>query len=260
MTQTNSIESVAQQLLEAYTTLTPITPPRNLLPELDVNQAYRIQQLQEHERTAAGETIRGRKIGLTSIAMQQQLGVDSPDFGFFTETMMYDADRLIPVDSFISPKVEPELGFLLAKDLSATATMADIIDAIETTFLAVEIIDSRVADWDIHLVDTIADNASCGAIILSQEPVDIPADQLAQVSVSMKLNNNEVGSGTGTAVMGHPLKPLVWLAATLGAQGVKLSKGDIILTGSFCAAASISAGDHLEVDYGNYGSLSVNFI
>ncbi|MDO4761619.1 MAG: fumarylacetoacetate hydrolase family protein [Corynebacterium sp.] len=260
MSPTDAFTTVAGELKSAYGTRTPIEPPRNTIPGLDVAGAYRIQRVQEEAFIAEGHKVTGRKIGLTSLAMQQQLGVDSPDFGFFLDTMMYPAGASIPVDTFISPKVEPELGFQLGADLHPGASIDDVAAAVKHTFLAVEIIDSRVRDWDITLVDTIADNASCGAIILSTDPVAINPNDLPSVTASMSLNNQEVGKGTGAAVMGHPLAPIAWLATILGEQGVSLKKDDIILSGSFCAAAPVIAGQSLSVDYGELGSLSVSFV
>lgn len=252
--------TIADQLKGAYATRQPIEPPRLLVDDLDVAGAYRIQQLQEEAFAAEGHRVIGRKIGLTSVAMQQQLGVDSPDFGFFTENMLYEADSDIPVSRFISPKVEPELGFRLGSDLNPDATMAEVEAAIDSVYLAVEIIDSRVRDWDIRLVDTIADNASCGAIILSTEPVDIPVAELPDVRATMIIDDVVAGEGAGSAVMGHPVTPIVWLAHTLAEQGVQLKKGDIILSGSFCAAAPVVQGQSLSVDYGSFGRLNVRFV
>lgn len=258
-TTTKTLEAVAQDFLAAYNSGIPIPPPRQTLPGLNLDDAYRIQQLQEHAFTTRGETIIGRKIGLTSLAMQHQLGVNSPDFGFFTDHMAYRDTDPIDLTRFIAPKVEPELGFRLSHDLPPHPSLDDVAAAIDATYLAVEIIDSRVQNWDIHLVDTVADNASCGAVILSPEPVHIPVDALPQVSAVMTINGTEAGRGTGADVMGHPLKPLTWLAGVLGEQGVPLTAGDIILTGSFCGAAPITPGDHLTVDYGPYGYLTTTF-
>ncbi len=152
------------------------------------------------------------------------------------------------------------MGFRLGSDLQAEATLADVEAAIDSVYLAVEIIDSRVRDWDIRLVDTIADNASCGAIILSAQPVDIAFTELPNVGARMTIDGIDAGEGTGSAVMGHPVTPIVWLAHTLAEQGVQLKAGDIILSGSFCAAAPVIQGQSLSVDYGALGSLNVRFV
>lgn len=252
-------EVVAEALYVAYASKEAIIPPRKTVEGLDLAGAYRIQQLQKNAFEADGHKVIGHKIGLTSLAMQEQLGVDSPDFGFFTDRMRFNAGDQIATDVFIAPKVEPELAFTLESDLPAKATLEQVRDAIGSVHLAVEIIDSRVADWDIRLVDTVADNASCGAIVMGDEPVQISFDELRDVPATMSINGFEVGSGVGSAVMGHPLIPLQWLANTLGEQGVALKAGEIILTGSFCGAVAFTSGDVLDVDYGRYGTLSVTF-
>lgn len=259
MTTATTIDTVAHDLFTAYDSGEPVSPPRTVIDGLDLDDAYRIQELQEQAFLDRGEKVVGRKIGLTSVAMQQQLGVDSPDFGFFTDAMVYQDTDPIPTARFLAPKVEPELGFRLGRDLSADASFEEVVSAVDAVYLAVEIIDSRVRDWDITLVDTVADNASCGAVILSSEPVDIPVDQLAEVTAVMSVNGEEAGRGVGADVMGHPLEPLKWLAGVLGEQGVPLKAGDIILTGSFCGAAPVTPGADVEVDYGPFGKLTATF-
>lgn len=259
MADNATLDAIAQQLLDAYTSGNAIQPPREQEPALTVEDAYAIQQRQERAFEDQGQRVVGRKIGLTSLAMQEQLGVDSPDFGFFTDKQVYSSTAPIPTSQFLSPKVEPELGFKLGADLAADASFEDVVAAVASTHLAIEIIDSRVRDWDIKLVDTIADNASCGAIIIDDNPVDIPVEALTTVPAAMSIDGLEASAGVGEAVMGHPLKPLQWLAQTLGELGVPLRKSDIILTGSFCAAAPVVAGSTVEVDYGRYGTLTARF-
>lgn len=259
MTTSTALDSVAHDLFAAYDNGEVVAPPRTAIDNLSIDDAYRIQRIQEQAFIDRGEKVVGRKIGLTSVAMQRQLGVDSPDFGFFTDAMVYRDTDPIPTARFIAPKVEPELGFRLGRDLPADPTLDEVAEAVDATYLAVEIIDSRVRDWDITLVDTVADNASCGAVILSQ-PVDISLDQLTQVTAAMSINGAVVGQGVGSDVMGHPLEPLRWLAGVLAAQSVPLKAGDIILTGSFCGAAPVIAGQRVEVDYGDHGKLSATFI
>ena len=259
MIQQHSLDTVAEQLYAAYSSQEAIAPPRETIAGLDLSGAYRIQQLQKQAFEADGHRVVGHKIGLTSLAMQQQLGVDSPDFGFFTDRMNFTTGDAVDAAAFIAPKVEPELAFTLATDLPADPTMEQVRESIAAVHLAVEIIDSRVANWDIKLVDTVADNASCGAVVLSEQPVEIDLDALPEVAATMSINGTEVGSGVGAAVMGHPLAPLQWLARTLGEQGVALQAGEIILTGSFCGAVAFTSGDVLDVDYGPHGNHSLTF-
>lgn len=254
-----SLQRVAGDLFAAYRTRTPIAPPRLTIPGLDVAGAYKIQQTQERAFEDAGHRVVGRKIGLTSLAMQRQLGVDSPDFGFFTDRMVFADGDTIEVSQFIDPKIEPELAFRLGSDLPPDADFEAVAAAIDSTFVAAEIIDSRVRDWDIRLVDTVADNASCGAVILGAELKNVPVCDLPGVAACMRIGGEVVGEGTGAAVMDHPLHPLVWLARTLGEQNVTLRAGDLILTGSFCGAAPVAAGDTVTVSYGDLGSLTAHF-
>ncbi|ALZ99341.1 2-keto-4-pentenoate hydratase [Corynebacterium glutamicum] len=252
-------EDVAAQLFAAYKSHETIVPPRESIADLDLSGAYRIQQWQKKAFEDQGHKILGHKIGLTSLAMQEQLGVDSPDFGFFTDHMKFAPDESIPADAFIAPKVEPELAFSLKSDLPQNPSRDEVRDAIDSVYLAVEIIDSRVANWDIRLVDTVADNASCGAVVLGDALPNIDLEELASVNATMRLNGLDVGTGSGADVMGDPLIPLQWLAKTLGEQGSNLASGDIVLTGSFCGAVAFTSGDVLDVDFGDHGSLSLNF-
>lgn len=258
-TTTDVLEAVAEDFLAAYSSGDPIAPPRETIADLDLDGAYRIQQLQERAFEAAGRRVVGRKIGLTSLAMQKQLGVDSPDFGFFTDDLVFPDGADIDVSRFIAPKVEPELAFILGSDLAPDAHYDDVVNAIGSVHLAVEIIDSRVRDWDIRLVDTVADNASCGAVIVSERAIDVAPADLPQVAATMSIDGEIAGTGTGADVMGDPIAPLYWLVGVLGEQGVSLSAGDIILTGSFCAAAPVIAGQTVDVDYGQHGQLTATF-
>lgn len=259
MARQQLLAEIAEALLQAYGTREPVAPPRTRIEDLNLDDAYRIQRLQEEAFTGAGRKVVGHKIGLTSPAMQRQLGVDSPDFGFITDDLVFTAGSDVPVGRFIAPKIEPELAFVLGSDLRAGATLDDARAAVDTVHPAVEIIDSRVRDWDIRLVDTVADNASCGAVILGS-PIDVPLARLTEVTATMSVGGEVTGSGTGADVMGDPLAPLAWLAGVLGERGGALEAGEIVLTGSFCAAAPVVAGESVDVDYGPYGRLTATFV
>ncbi|MDO5700554.1 MAG: fumarylacetoacetate hydrolase family protein [Bowdeniella nasicola] len=253
------LAEAARDLWEAYQTRQPIAPLRESLPGLTLEEAYVIQQLQEEQVTSAGRRVVGRKIGLTSLAMQRQLGVDSPDFGFFTEDVVYYDDAAVPVEGLISPKVEPEFGFYLGKDLAGEVSLEEALDAIDSVHAAIEIIDSRIRDWDIRLVDTVADNASLAAVAVSREPLPIDVADLAESECALVIDGREVGRGAGSDVMGHPAKPLAWLAGILAHNGVTLKKGDLVLPGSFCAAHPVEAGSSARADFGSLGSLTITF-
>lgn len=256
-------QQLADALLEAYETKQALPPLRDQMENMTIDDAYAIQLIQEKTLKAKGGTLIGRKIGLTSLAMQKLLGVDSPDFGF-----MFDDPRFIGNDDahfdskdFLQPRIEPELAFYLKKDLAGPGvTLEDAIDAIDTVHLAIEIVDSRIADWDIHLVDTVADNASYGAIAWSKKPIDInPQEDLLDITCKLTVNGEVRGEGTGADVMGHPAAPMQWLANTLGEQGVALEKGQVVLPGSFCAMIAVDAGTSVSADYGQYGTFTIHF-
>lgn len=254
------IEVLGNALFEATESRKPIAPIREQLEDTTLNDAYAIQTVQLNRHLAAGRKLAGHKIGLTSFAMQKQLGVDSPDFGFFLNNMVYEAGATVPTNGFIAPKVEPELAFKLSKDLTGPdVTVADVLEATEAVYPAIEIIDSRVEEWNIKLVDTVADNASCGAIVLGAEPIAVPFEKLTEVPCTLRINGKEKDSGTGRDVMGHPAEPLAWLANVLSEQGVSLKAGQFVLTGSFTGALPVVSGEKVTADYGDLGSLEITF-
>ncbi|GAA2552693.1 2-keto-4-pentenoate hydratase [Neomicrococcus aestuarii] len=250
-----------EELLSAYETKEAIDPLRDQIPNMSLAEAYAIQEYQLHKQQSTGRVLAGRKVGLTSLAMQQQLGVDEPDFGYFFKDMVYGPDAEIATEQFISPKVEPEFGFVLKSELRGpNVTREEALEAIEAVYAAIEIIDSRIKNWDIKLVDTVADNASCGAIAVGSTPLDVTPAELADIQASLLINGEVKGSGTGEAVMGDPIAPLVWLANTLGNEGVALGAGQLILPGSFCGAAPVVAGESATADFGDLGSLTIKFV
>ena len=250
----------AQELLTATATRAPVPPLRDRLASMSIQDAYEVQAAQLRQHLKAGRVLAGRKIGLTSQAMQAQLGVDSPAFGFFFEDMVHHDGAQIPSDSFISPKVEPEFGFLLKETLQGPGvTYQQAADAVEAVYPAIEIIDSRIAEWDIRLVDTVADNASCGAIAVGRSPLDVSVDQLKQVECTLRIDNHPVETGTGKAVMGDPILALVWLANVLGEHGVALEAGQLVLPGSFTKALPVVSDSSATADFGDLGSLTIHF-
>ncbi|WP_426997089.1 2-keto-4-pentenoate hydratase [Pseudarthrobacter sp. N5] len=256
-------DQLAAELLEATGSLVPVAPLRDRLAGMDLRDAYYVQTVQLDHHLASGRVLAGRKVGLTSLAMQQQLGVDSPDFGFFFEDMVHHDGDSVPASTFIQPKVEPEFGFVLKSRLKGPGvTLEQAAAAIGAVYPAIEIIDSRIRDWDITLVDTVADNASCGAIAVGTTPLAIdPADPvgLLDVECSLVIDGTVTGSGTGADVMGHPLAPLAWLANVLGEQGVALEAGQLVLPGSFTKAEPVSVGSTAVADFGPLGSLTIHF-
>lgn len=257
----DAIAALGDELLAAYQTKVPVAPLRGRVPGMTLADAYAVQEHQLRRHLVAGRVLAGRKVGLTSLAMQAQLGVDSPDFGFFFEDMVHHEEARIRAGSFIAPKVEPEFGFVLKETLRGPGVTRDeAAAAIGEVYAAIEIIDSRVANWDIKLVDTVADNASCGAIAVGTSPLDVAVEELAGTECTLRINGAAKGAGTGAAVMGDPVAPLAWLANVLGNEGVLLEKGQLVLPGSFTGAQPVIAGESATADFGHLGSLTIHFV
>lgn len=205
--------------------------------------------------------MRGHKVGLTSVAMQQQLGVDQPDYGHLYADMFYADAAPIPASAFIAPRVEPEFAFLLSRPLTGPGlTVADVIPAVDVVVGSIEIIDSRIADWKVGLVDTIADNASSGAVVLGDRQLRLDEIDLVSAGCTLSKNGDVVGTGTGGAVLGSPLNALVWLANRLGELGTELHEGAVVLPGSVCAAVPVAAGDSVTADFGPLGTVTARFV
>lgn len=257
--QDDQAEAV-QLLLSAYQTGVPTAPLAERFPGFDLQDAYRVQAAQVAAWVGDGRQVVGRKVGLTSAAMQAQLGVDQPDFGVMLADTAYADGAAIDVGSLLSPRVEPEIGFVLGSDLRGPGvTEHEAGQAVTEVRACLEIIDSRIADWRISLVDTVADNASYGAFVTG-ETIPWPASlDLAGVVGTMRRNGEVVASGTGAAVLGSPLRALAWLANTLGERGVGLEAGQVILPGSITAAVPVRAGDTVDAFFAGIGSVSTTF-
>lgn len=260
-TRVEQMRRLADELLDATETLEPVAPLRDRVIDMTLEDAYAVQTHQLERHLADGRVLAGRKVGLTSLAMQKQLGVDSPDFGFFFEDMVHHEGAKLPAGAFIAPKVEPEFGFVLKETLRGPGvTVEQARAAIGSVYAAIEIIDSRVENWDIRLVDTVADNASCGAIAVGTTPLDVAVEDLAGVECSLLIDGERRETGTGDAVMGDPVAPLAWLANVLGEQGVALEAGQLVLPGSFTKALPVEVGSSATADFGSLGSLTINFV
>jgi 2-keto-4-pentenoate hydratase len=255
------LESIAADLAAAYQPGRPtLAPLSGTYDGLTVDDAYAIQQLQIAGRLAGGVSVIGYKVGLTSAAMQQQMGVFEPDFGHLLTDMLYPADAPIPVSRFRQPRAEPEIALILERDLRGPGlSVADVISATRFAVPAIEIIDSRITDWKITLVDTIADNASSGGVVLGQSPVGAGDRDLALAGCVFRRNGRIVGTGAGAAVLGSPWHAATWLANTLTERGAELAAGSIILTGSITAAVPVAAGDAVTVTIDGLGSATAVF-
>jgi 2-keto-4-pentenoate hydratase len=251
---------VARQLLDAYGSGKPIAPLTATYDDLTLEDAYAIQLLQIRELLDAGRVVKGHKVGLTSAAMQRLLGVDEPDYGHLLDDFFHLEHAPIPFDRFLQPRIEPEVAFVLAKPLRGPGvTVHEAIAAVDFVLPALEIVDSRIEAWKIGLLDTIADNASSGAVVLGSTPTDLRDVDLRLAGAVMTLNGAVVGTGAGGAVLGSPITSLVWLANTVGARGVTLEAGQVVLPGAVCAMVPVAAGDTVTANFAGLGSVTARF-
>lgn len=247
----------AISLLEAYRTHLPIAPLIATYPGLTIGDAYQIQLLQVGEWLADGRRVLGRKVGLTSAAMQAQMRVSQPDFGHLMDNMFFAENAPVPADRFLQPRVEPEVAFVLGRDLAGPGvTVAAAAAAVDFVLPALEIIDSRIADWQIGIVDTIADNASSGGVVLGGAARRLGEVDLRLGGCVLHRNGDIVGTGAGGAVLGSPLNSLVWLANTLGERGEGLLAGQVILPGSITASIPFQPGDVVTTTMAGLGSVT----
>jgi 2-keto-4-pentenoate hydratase len=248
--------AAAQALLDAYGG-TPVPPLSETYPGMTVEDAYAVQGLQLDRWKAAGRVVKGHKVGLTARVMQRQLGVDQPDYGQLTDTMLLSEGQPLRMRDFIAPRVEPEIAFVLGRDLTGPGvSVVDAIRAVEFVLPALEIIDSRIVDWRIGLVDTIADNASSGAVVLGSRPVLLGALDLRLTGCVLSVDGEVRATGAGGAVLGSPVHALAWLANTVGPHGVTLEAGQVVIPGSLTAAQPIRPGGVVSARFGGLGTLT----
>jgi len=250
----------AEQLLTAYATRQPIEPLVDKYADLTLDDSYEIQVLQISRMLASGRRVLGHKVGLTSAAMQRQMGVDQPDYGVLLDDMFHLEHRPIPAETYLQPRVEPEVAFVLSKGLRGPGvTVAEAIAAVDFVLPSLEIIDSRIRDWKIGILDTIADNASSGGVVLGSTPARLGDVDLRLSGCVLHRNGEIVGTGAGGAVLGSPVSSLVWLANTLGARGVALEAGHVILPGSITASVPVAPGDTFTATFAGVGSVTARF-
>ncbi|MGJ5894705.1 2-keto-4-pentenoate hydratase [Streptomyces niveiscabiei] len=256
-----AVVKAADLLAEAARTGASCPPVRTLFDEGgDLETAYAVQQLNVRRAQAAGRRIVGRKIGLTSVSVQRQLGVDQPDFGaLFADTAVADGGR-VPPGRLLQPKVEAEVALVLGRDLPhRECTVVDVLRAVDFALPALEIVDSRVQGWDITLVDTVADNASCGLYVLGGTPLSLTGVDLRAVTMTMTRNGETVSEGVGADCLGSPLNAAVWLASALAERGDPLRAGDLVLTGALGPVVPAVPGDRFEASISHLGTVGVEF-
>ena len=260
MSDQDAIHQAAARLREAAASGVPCAPVRALLPEQDIAAAYKAQSINTQHWVEQGRRISGYKVGLTSPVVQRQLGVGQPDFGvLFADMCLADGDEL-PLQRVLQPKVEAEVALVLERDLEmSTPTVSDLIRATAFALPAIEIVGSRVADWNIDIVDTIADNASSGMYVLGNHPQKLETLDLKLCGMVMERRGEPVSTGVGMACLGHPLNAAVWLARTLAQLGTPLRAGDTLLTGALGPMVAVAPGDRFEARVSGLGSLSLGF-
>jgi 2-keto-4-pentenoate hydratase len=237
-----------------------VVPLTELDPNITTEEAYHVQLLTIQRKLQQGHKIVGKKIGLTSLAMQRLLGVDQPDYGHLLDDMVIDNNGEVPSHRVLQPKVEAEIAFVLKKDLIGPGVTAlDVILATDYVVPALEIVDSRVKDWKIQLQDTIADNASSGLFVLGDKRVAVDQLDLAQIGMAFYKNDQLVNTGTGAAALGHPAMCVAWLANTLSEYGIALKAGEVILSGALSAAVNAEKGDRFHARFAHLGDVRVNF-
>ena len=254
------INQLGDELYQALYNRTVVDPLTSRHPELDIEHAYLVQQRMIGRRVDAGERIIGKKIGVTSRAVMNMLGVYRPDFGYMLDGMIYNEGESIEMATLIQPKAEGEIAFILKRDLMGPGvTNAEVLAATECVMPCFEIVDSRIRDWKIKIEDTVADNASCGVFVLGDQAVDPRKIDLALCGMVLERNGEIIATGAGAAALGSPVNAVAWLANTMGALGIPLKAGEVILSGALAAMFPAKAGDSFRVSIGGLGSCSVRF-
>lgn len=250
--------SVAKTLAIAEHDRAPVPPLRDTWPELDVVDAYTIQLMNIADRLGNGVTIRGHKVGLSSKAMQDMMGVDEPDYGHLLSDM--EVSGSASVGRYCMPRVEVEVAFVLGRTLpGAACTEDDVLACTDYVTAAIELIDSRIADWNIKIADTIADNASSAGFALGDAQVDPASVDLTKIEARLLKGGDEVASGRSDAVLGNPVTAVAWLARKVASFGVTLEAGHVILPGSVHRAIDAEAGDDFEAVFTDLGSVRLSF-
>jgi 2-keto-4-pentenoate hydratase len=254
------IESAADQLWNAAACGEAIAPLRDGFPGMTADDAYAVQDFNTERRLKGGMRLVGRKIGLTARTVQRQLGVDQPDFGMLFADMAFADGQPVPWSRLMQPKVEAEVALVIERDLPDSGiTVAELIRSIAFALPAIEIVGSRIADWNIRFVDTVADNASSGAFVLGNTPVSLAGLDLRLAGMVMERSGEQVSLGAGAACLGHPLNAALWLANKMAGLGRGLKAGDVVLTGALGPMVAVRPGDVFEARIEGLGSVRAVF-
>ena len=255
-----TVTEAADRIALAARNRQPIAPVRTLIGESDIDLAYAVQQELISRRIEAGAVVVGRKIGLTSPAVQRQLGVDQPDFGVLFADMDMSSEPIVPSHRLLQPKAEAEIAFVLKDDLDGEILSSEeVSSAVDHAVAALEIVDSRIADWDLTIADTVADNASSGLFLLGADRLTLDEFSPRDATMRMYADDTLVSEGDGKACLGDPLLPLTWLARTAAAYGNPLRAGQIILSGALGPMAPAPPGTRIRAEIAPLGEVSATF-
>lgn len=259
----NKINALGDELYRALRSQSTVAPLSEREVGITIEDAYHISLRMVHLRVELdGETIVGKKIGVTSAPVQEMLGVFQPDFGFLTDAMHYPDGAEIPVAGhLIQPRAEGEIAFRLKSDLVGPGvTEQDVLNATESIMPCFEIVDSRIQNWNIKIEDTVSDNASCGVYTLGSNEVDPRTIDLPNLKMKVYKNGELHSEGIGSAVQGNPLAAVAWLANTLGEFGIEFKAGEVILSGSLVPLIPVVAGDKMHLELEGVGTASCSFV
>lgn len=260
MSQNGVIENAAAALYEARRTRKPVPPISETFGIKDADGAYAVQDLNTKRWVSEGRRIVGRKIGLTSKAIQAQLGVDQPDYGMLWGENAWTEGEVVPNNVFMQPRVEAEVAFVMKRGLAdPNVTMSEVVAAIDYAAPSVELVDSAVADWKITLADTVADNASAGGFMLGLSPRKLENLDLRLCGMVMSKNEQPVSLGVGAACLGHPLIATLWLARKMAQVGRPLEEGDVVLSGALGPMVGAAPGDRFLVEIQGFSPFSLQF-
>ncbi|MGH3961309.1 2-keto-4-pentenoate hydratase [Mycobacterium sp.] len=251
---------LAADLAQAERSRQPIAPLTAAHPEIDVVDAYQIQLINIRQRVAEGARVVGHKVGLSSEAMQQMMGVDEPDYGHLLDEMQVFENKPVTTANYLYPRVEVEVGFILSEDLpGAECTEDDVLKATAAFVPSIELIDTRITDWKIALCDTIADNASSAGFVLGEARVPPTDVDITAIDAALTCNGEVVAKGRSDAVLGNPVTAVAWLARKVESFGVRLLAGDIVLPGSCTRAIDAHPGDNFVAEFAGLGSVRLSF-